>query len=350
MLVVASGLMHAQVTPQQGLQLPDFRAHDPWILADKATHRYYLYTSSGVSSGANHRSGVGVYESEDLKTWSGPHVVFQVPEGSWANPSAGIWAPEVHFYQGKYFLFATLNNYDKKIEQPARPSQNSNVTKIEVTYNGIGPHLRGTQVFVSDSPEGPFKTIVDRPIAPADYMSLDGTLYFEDDIPYMVYAHEWTQLVDGAMEAIQMKPDFSGSVGDPIYLFKASDAPWLKDRTTTANTPQNYVTDGPELFRTRGGKLLMIWSSYQHGQYVETLAHSESGKFKGPWKQDHILVGEDSGHGMLFRTFAGKLMLVLHQPFNARLARAKLFEIEDTGDTIRLKDDPSTPTTTTPRR
>ena len=47
-----------------------------------------------------------------------------------------------------------------------------------------------------------------------------------------------------------------------------------------------------------------------------------------------MLVGNDSGHGMLFDSFEGKLMLVLHQPF--RQARGKLFEMEDTGDTVRV--------------
>ncbi len=334
---------HGQMKIQEGLHLADFRAHDPWILADRATHRYYLYTSSGVSLGDDHRSGVAVYESSDLQTWSGPRVVFQVPSGSWGGPSAGIWAPEVHLYRGKYYLFATLNNYERKIEPTATQGQDSaHKSHIEVTYNGVGPHLRGTQVFISDSPEGPFRVIgPDRAIPPADYMSLDGTLYIEDGKPYMVYAHEWTQLVDGAMEAVEISPDLSQSAGEPFYLFKASDAPWLDERTTTANTPQNYVTDGPELFRTRNGSLLMIWSSYRKGLYVETLAHSESGKLKGPWRQDHVLAGDDSGHGMLFHTFDGRLMLVLHQPFDARLARAKLIEMEDTGNTIRVKKNPA---------
>jgi hypothetical protein len=38
---------------------------------------------------------------------------------------------------------------------------------------------------------------------------------------------------------------------------------------------------------------------------------------------------------MIFRSFDDRLMLILHQPFNR--ARGKLFEIEDTGDTIRIK-------------
>ena len=38
---------------------------------------------------------------------------------------------------------------------------------------------------------------------------------------------------------------------------------------------------------------------------------------------------------MLFRAFDGRLMLVLHQPF--RQARGKLFEMEDAGDTLRIR-------------
>ena len=54
--------------------------------------------------------------------------------------------------------------------------------------------------------------------------------------------------------------------------------------------------------------------------------------FRGPYD---LQVGEDSGHGMIFQSFDNRLMLILHQPF--RRAKGKLFEIEDTGDTIRIK-------------
>jgi hypothetical protein len=318
--------------------LQDIHVHDPWILADQPSHTYYLYTASRNSLSPDHRSGVIAYESTDLKTWTGPKLVFEVPSDSWADPTAGIWAPEVHAYKGRYYLFATLNNYKASLPSNGAASKPKGVgTDIQVLYNGVGPHPRGTEVFVSDSPLGPFKVIVDKPIPPADYMTLDGTFYVEDGIPYMVYAHEWTQLVDGSMEAIQMAPDLSASVGKPFYLFKASDAPWLADRRDTQNSPQNYVTDGPEMFRTRKGALLMLWSSYRDGLYVETLAHSVSGRLNGPWRQDGVLVGNDSGHGMIFKTFDGRLMLVLHHPFDGRLSKAKLYEIEDTGKTIRVK-------------
>jgi hypothetical protein len=40
---------------------------------------------------------------------------------------------------------------------------------------------------------------------------------------------------------------------------------------------------------------------------------------------------------MLFHRFDGQLMMILHQPNKPRLERARLFEMEDMGDTLRLK-------------
>ena len=341
-LLLASAALHAQQPVQSKLALADIPAHDPWILADRPSRTYYMYTSARGSMSPDQHSGVIAYESTDLKSWSGPHLVYEVADGSWADPTAGVWAPEVHFYKGKYYLFATLNNYKQPLPGSAAPAQKNDAGQgtgpnIQITYDGSGQHPRGTEVFMSDSPLGPFKEIADKPIPPMDYMTLDGTFYVETGIPYMVYSHEWTQLVDGNMEAIQMKPDLSGAAGAPFFLFKASDAPWFGQRHDTQNVPQIYVTDGPELWRTSKGALIMLWSSYRDNIYVEALAHSASGKLAGPWKQDGVLVGDDSGHGMLFRTFDGRLMLVLHHPFDGRYSRAKLYNMEDTGTSVRVR-------------
>lgn len=339
-LIGSSAALFAQPhTVRRDLKLEEIPIHDPWLLADPQEHTYYLYATSDLAFGQESPSGVAAYTSKDMLNWSGPFQVFEVSASSWANPRQGVWAPEVHFYKGKYYLFATLHNYDKAL--PAEGNKKGDPADygvhIQITYQGEGPHLRGTQVFVSDSPLGPFRTIVDKPVPPSDFMTLDGTFYMEDGVPYMVYAHEWQQIWDGTMEAVRMKQNLSAADGTPFQLFKASDAPWLAGRKEVVHTPQNYVTDGPEMYRTRNGKLLMIWSSYRDGLYVETLAHSDNGKIGGNWKQDDVLVGGDSGHGMIFHTFDGHLMLILHHPFDGRFSRAKLYELEDTGDTIRIK-------------
>jgi hypothetical protein len=52
--------------------------------------------------------------------------------------------------------------------------------------------------------------------------------------------------------------------------------------------------------------------------------------------QGNLLVGDDSGHGMLFTTFDNRLMLILHSPFKMPLSRGRIFEMEDTGDTLKV--------------
>ncbi|MGD0732412.1 MAG: glycoside hydrolase family 43 protein [Terracidiphilus sp.] len=339
LMMLALFLLCAPAFPQQpvrnDVKLAEIHARDPFILADKPTQTYYFYLSAGPGVDGNRNAGVAAYKSKDLKTWSGPYVVFEVPDGIWANPQERVWAPEVHFYNGKYYLFVTLHNSAEPL--PA-PDDKSKGFQVRVTVDGKpAAHRRGTQVFVSDSPSGPFKLLGAQPIAPADSMTLDGTFYVEDGQPYMIYAHEWVQLVDGFMETVPMRPDLSAASGAPTYLFKASDAPWLKQQTDTRSIARHYVTDGPELYRTRKGNLLMLWASYRDREYVETLAHSTSGKLAGPWQQDGILVGGDSGHGMLFTTFSGRLMLILHHTAEGQPVSDKLYEVEDTGETIRLK-------------
>ena len=44
---------------------------------------------------------------------------------------------------------------------------------------------------------------------------------------------------------------------------------------------------------------------------------------------------QNGGHGMLFTTFDGKLMMVLHVP-NGPGAQPHIFEMEDTGETLRI--------------
>ena len=39
---------------------------------------------------------------------------------------------------------------------------------------------------------------------------------------------------------------------------------------------------------------------------------------------------------MIFKTFAGQLMLTLHQPNNSPNERMALFEVKDTGETLKI--------------
>ncbi|UKI17739.1 MAG: hypothetical protein L6V80_06255 [Bacteroidales bacterium] len=46
-----------------------------------------------------------------------------------------------------------------------------------------------------------------------DEMALDGTLWVEDGKPYMVYCHEWVQVMDGEMKVVELTRDLSAREG-----------------------------------------------------------------------------------------------------------------------------------------
>lgn len=301
--------------------LADVRMRDICILADEKTKTYYAISSGRVPSKKGFgNSAVQAYASKDLVKWEGPITIFQTPVDLWGNVNiVGIWAPEIHFYKGKYYLFLTFDTDSKFAEQ----------------WRDWLPRVkRGSQILVGDSPLGPFKPFQDRSTLPVDMMTLDGTLWVEDGVPYMVFAHEWVQIKDGTIEMVRLKDDLSETVGEPRRLFNGSDAPWAR------KSPQYgcYVTDGPYLYRSKSGKLFMLWSSGGATGYTTGVAISDSGKVAGPWRhQKDPIFTADGGHPMLFKRFDGQLMMVLHQPNKGGQERAKLFEMEDTGETLRIK-------------
>lgn len=298
------------------VRLTEERLRDSCVWADTNTHTYYLVSSTG-RRGPNGRPAVLAYTSKDLETWEGPHVIFEVPEDFWSQ--RGIWAPELHAYNGKFYLFLTFNTDDQFPEQ----------------WRDWLPRVkRGSQVLVGDSPLGPFKPFANRPTLPVDMMTLDGTFWVEDGVPYMVFCHEWVQIKDGTVEFIRLKDDLSETVGEPMRLFHGSDAAWSKKSEQYGC----HVTDAPWLYRTKTGKLLMLWSSGSATGYAVGIAVSKSDRLAGPWEQQaQPIFADDGGHPMLFHRFDGQLMMILHQPNKPRLERARLFEMEDMGDTLRLK-------------
>ena len=312
------------------LLIEDIRIRDPFVYVDTKAKKYYMYAQLGNRlNNMRERSklrGVEVYVSRDLNNWSLPQTVLLLQEDAWARKM--VWAPEVFKYKEKYYLFTTLTGRDFPEGMRRDPSEGFEV------YEGIRPLAhRGTQVFYADSPLGPFTRFENKPHTPIDWMCLDGTLWEEDGRPYMVFCHEHRQVVDGTIAYIRLENDLSASVGDPITLFRASEAPWQAKR-------KNHVTDGCFMYRTRTGKLLMIWSSFAQKGYCVAVAESISGRLAGPWKHHHdLLFDEHGGHGMLFKDLNGQLRLVLHQPNEEMRERAKFYAIEDIGEGLRIVND-----------
>jgi hypothetical protein len=316
---VIASMCHAQeFKAEYSTHLSDVFLSDPYIYADKSDNTYYMYGSGGNGT-------VRARASKDLKKWTDWFIVYKFPAGHWAGEKAPSWAAEVHEYNGKLYLFTTSDN--------GKP--------MGKNIRGEDYPRRATQVYVADSPKGPFRDFTNnQQHTPMEWPALDGTLWVENNIPYMVFCREWTQVMDGTVEAVRLPKDLSVPRKAPFLLFKGSDAPYIIESELDAK--KSYVTDGVFLFKTKTGRLGMIWSSWKGKDYVLIAAYSQSNKLKGPWIQDTELLFEaNGGHGMLFRTFDGKLLLSMHyvNPADGRSQRKPMFiEVDNSGDKLTFKE------------
>ena len=271
------------------LKREDIRIRDPYIYTDIENNCYYMYGTTALEVGTlAARDRFSVYKTYDLENFEEPKVIFDgYACGFWADRD--FWAPELHKYNGKYYLFGSCKAEGKR---------------------------RGTQIFVCDTPDGIFAPISDAPVTPSDWQCLDGTLWIEDGIPYIVFCHEWVQVRDGEIWAMPLADDLSAPAGEPFMLFKASDNPNVSH---IKHHEGCYCTDGPFLFR-EDGKLKMIWSSFYDGRYLVLEAESDS--IRGKWTHKGSKFDFDGGHAMLFYTLEGKQMISLHSPNTANYERA----------------------------
>lgn len=288
----------------------DIQMRDPFVFTNKKDGKYYLFGSTDKNIWEK-GTGFDVYVGNDLEQWEGPFPAFRPDVEFYSEEN--FWAPEVHEYNGMYYMFATFLRKDNQ--------------------------HRGTAILISESLLGPFKQHSNGPVTPKDWDSLDGTLYIDKDgLPWMVFCHEWVQVEDGEICAVRLSEDLKESIGEPQTLFKASDASW----STSFNHPKYpgkeiFVTDGPFLFENSKGDLLMLWASFINNIYAQGISKSATGKITGPWiHEEKPLYENDGGHGMVFQTFEGELILTLHAPNDTPLERpvfVKLFE--NNGEIIR---------------
>lgn len=277
------------------MKLSEIPIRDPFILPYDGI--YYLFGTNGDFSQSG--SGFVCRTSRDLVEWSDEKVCFAPPQDFWAD--AQFWAPEVHEYNGKFYMFASF--YRKDCEG-----------------------MRRTQILCADSPDGPYVPL-SHPVTPEQWMCLDGTLYVENGVPYMVFCHEWLQTINGEMCLQQLSQDLKETVGEPVLLFCATE-----QSSCVQTRSGGFITDGPWLYKTNNNKLLMLWSTFTEKGYCQAVAVSRSGNVCGPWKQCQKLLSEaNGGHGMIFRSFEGDLYFTMHRPNSPGGAeRAVLIPIRET--------------------
>lgn len=274
--------------------IPQLR--DPFLLKHGSV--YYMY-GTGVAKNGDWLDTTYACWRNDTGRLDGGWTLIERPV--YVRPALAeknLWAPEVHFYNGVFYLLATY--YSSKTQH------------------------RGATILRADSPEGPFVEITNGTLTPDQWDCIDATLHVEPDgQPWLVFVHEWTCMPDhvGTMAAAKLSNDLTRLISEPIELFRSDEPAWATGK----------ITDGCFMYTTHAGQLLMLWSNFDEGGYCEAIAHSGNGRIDGKWLHEEApmftrgMAGDfDGGHGMIFTDTDGQSYLCLHAPNNPTPERREM--------------------------
>ena len=218
---------------------------------------FYCYcTTDGMGQGLSTAGLPVVWKSKDFLNWRFEGSIFP------PDFDAKYWAPSASIYKdGKYYLFPTLDN---------------RITAL-----------------VSDSPEGPFKTLDGKDINKTSGWRqflidvghpIDAEVFLDDDGSYYM---AWSQRY-----IAKLKPDFSGFDGEPVLI----------------RTKRGGYSEGPCIIKHNGiYYYLYTLGGSENYQYAYLMSRDS---VLGPWEapeQDiisttnHELGIYGPGHGCVFK-------------------------------------------------
>ena len=281
----------------------EINIRDPYVLT--YGNKYYLYGTRSATCWSK-ADGFDCYVGDSLDEFEGPIEVFHKPENFFADQN--YWAPECYYYKEEFYFVTTFGAEGKK---------------------------KGVYILKAASPTGPFAPYSER-LTPQEWTCIDGTLWFEDGSPYLIFSHSFEDIpagLAGPFCIIKLSDDLKQPASPPATLFEAKDAPWAKPfpfaKQEFGIDGDCYFSDGPNVQRLDDGKLYMIASSWGANGYAIGVAVSDSGKIAGPWRhQKEPLFPENGGHGQFFKSLEGELMLALHHPNDKHKERPTFWRVK----------------------
>jgi beta-xylosidase len=231
---------------------------DPFLYAHE--NKYYL-TGTGAAD-----RGFSYYVSDDLVNWEYKGFLWEKKEGSWAN--GAFWAPEVSFYNGKFYL----------------------------TYTGYSEKLNGLRlaIAVSDNPGGPFTDLY-APLFDGGFGAIDGHLFVEKGQPYLYFSKngEENGYSYGILYGIKLANNLSASVQDTVRLMEASQD-WER-----ANWKHNRCNEGATVFK-QDDTFYMTYSANHTFEPNYGIGYATASSPLGPWTKanENPIASRDSTSGL----------------------------------------------------
>lgn len=195
------------------------------------------------------------FSTKDMQKWTEHGVVLAPADFSWASGEA--WAAQVVKNNGKYWYF--------------------------VSTQCANPNGKAIGVAVADSPTGPFKDAIGRPLI-LDEMTPNGPRGWWNDIDPTVFIDDdgtpWMSWGNGTCFLVKLKPSMTELDGEIMTL------------------PMERYVEGPWLYKRKAADgntwWYMVYASMGRGR--ETISYAMAPEVTGPWESKGELTGmaEDS--------------------------------------------------------
>ncbi|NJB71842.1 beta-xylosidase [Saonia flava] len=238
-------------------------------------NEYWIYPTYSATYGE--QLFFDAFSSKDLVKWKKHSKILDTTIIKWARQA--MWAPAAIEKNGKYYLFFSAND----VQRPSRDSWDPN--------NDIN-HFGGIGIAIADSPAGPFKDYLGKPLISDFYndaQPIDQFAFKDTDGTHYLFYGGWSHCNLGILN-----DDFTGFV------------PWESGETFREITPEGYV-EGPFMF-IRNNIYYFMWSEGGWTNDSYKVAYAMADKVTGPFKKIGTILEMDksiatgAGHNSVLNT------------------------------------------------
>jgi len=292
--------MRPPVAPPVGTVTPtrETPVHDPVMIKQKGI--YYLFCTGG---------GIAVFSSKDMQNWIKEKPVFSktpdwVPKAIPGFRGNSMWAPDISFHNGKYYLYYAVSAFGKNTSCIGLVvNKTLDATSADYKWEDMGKVIQsipGRDMWNAIDPN----LIVD-----------------ENNTPWLTFGSFWE-----GMKMVKLNSDMA-SVAQPEQWYTVARRP--RDFSHSDSSAGNAAIEGPFIFKKNNYYYLFVSWDYccraERSNYKVVVGRSE--KIMGPYLDKNgvrmdknggtLMVQGDNkewfgvGHNSAY-TFDGKDYIIYH--------------------------------------
>ncbi|MDQ3880301.1 MAG: family 43 glycosylhydrolase [Chloroflexota bacterium] len=137
---------------------------DPSVIYSDADDAWFMYcTKDPLNDADTTYHNISMYSSADLVNWTYEGDAFPADASgnypSWAEPDAGIWAPEIDFFDGTWYLFYTVTDVkDADSPDSTADCDADGAIGVATSDSPLGPWVDSGDAVVDPRPNEPAPT------------------------------------------------------------------------------------------------------------------------------------------------------------------------------------------------